>query len=107
MDILLEEETEIIIEYEPGININFPSANPHIGDETLSLKMVDYFIKNDRFHIIVDGKGDQEFSLFLPFKITSIKGGEIIGEKNRIIRVRMVFTKEKYERKELVFVLNK
>ena len=107
VDILLEEETEIIIEYKPGINIIIPFTNPHIGDETLSLKMVDYFIKNDKFHIIVDGKGDQEFSISLPFKITSIKGGKIIGEKNRIIRVRMVFTKEKYERKELVFVLNK
>lgn len=107
VDVPLEGEMELVVDYKPGVDIIHSPVLPHLGDETLGLKIVDYFKENGRFHLIIEGKGHQEFNLSLPFRIISTRGGEIIGEKDGIKSVRMVFSEDRYERKELVLVIER
>jgi hypothetical protein len=102
--------TDVEIETEKSICLDFSPHFPQIGDKTTGLKIIRTRYSKDELKILVEGMGGREYSLNL---ITSrsvvsvseaeVEDGERPGKK---IKISFKGKEEAYTRKEIIIRFN-
>jgi len=103
-------KTDVEIETENGICLNFPPHIPQIGDKTTGLKIIRTLYNENELRILVEGLGGREYTLNLSTSraVVSAREAEVEDAEKHDKKIRISFKgqEETYSRKEIIIRFN-
>ena len=99
--------TIIEIDYVPGIELEIPETIPQAGDCTTALKLIDYYLEDEIFKVIVEGLSGRSyrFKIRTRFEIKTINDGKIAADLGWDKEIEVDFEggeRENYLRKTII-----
>jgi hypothetical protein len=106
----VDGKTDVEIETEKGIYLDFPPHFPQIGDKTSGMKIIRTKYSEDELRILVEGLGGREYTLNLSTSrsVASAQEAEVEKTEKRDIKIKISFKgqEEIYSRKEIIIRFN-
>ena len=96
INIPINKETIVEIEFNPGIEAEPLERQPKIGDRTSSLKIIDTALDGNEFRVTAEGISGSSYRLGLrtSFPVLSISGAQIVSDTNSYKEIEMTFPKK-------------